>query len=989
MTAPTILLEAYLGGAWQDLTGSLLASHGRGIRISRGRANEAGSAQPGWCEFALESRTGEWTEGSPASHPDWAAGARVRVTVNGTVRFAGTISSPVTRWPDQEDALHAVTTVTATDVIADLAADELLVQPATLLLTGMGATALWPLDDPAGSTRARSAIAGVPPLELRTNLEFFPLDPQTLYGFGGSTPDGLRTGSWLGFTPTVDWQAWATPLDSWQLASDAVPLTLLGWHVRTAEPVGQPSLLWRLGDIGVWQLAGGAVRLDRYPLEATLAGATPLDTPVLLALVVTATTVTLHSSAGGSVSVANAAGSITPPWVEFGGSFNFVWDGDSALGSTGAWSTIATIPAEVSGGAVQDLAGRASGVWGAPVSAWLGAAVAAAGGPAVQVLGHDRVMLAPSTQGVSAAGIGDSLAEVAGAMWVADRVTGAPTWIDPRWVGPVVTIPGEAIDLDRLEWAADRSLRVTDVTSEGRLLASSGLTPRVTRDLAPLLRPLDLQGRADWLASTGAVMGAPRLGGTAIDLLTWPWEGTQVNLCANPSFEQTSGTVIARRNLATRPNPINTAGWFTNDPARFAPSYDASGGRRAGTGARKFVRQGSNDSVIASAYAVGMKDWTQTDRASITAGQTYTVTVYGKANVAHRGVVTVGTYDAAGVNVGSFTGSFYPNTAANQWGRAQVTFVAPAGATKCGIGNFQISTVSGDTSGGEQAWMCDALYERTSAALPYFGGTYSPDSDYVSSWGGTADDSQTVATVNLAVNATNAGSSEWFVFSSQQWARTGTRSLRIANISNMDGQGYAVVAGASDSLTGLGVTFVPGKTYTVLAYLNMVDAQFSPFSLARRIRVRGNLGAGNVEIALSDQPPNAPGTHEVRLTFTLPAGATSCYVLAYHGAPAGNSSVRWDDLMIVEGAYTGPWTPDTYPGVSDFLALDLRHRVRIPDPPPQVPGVLRTATVEGTEETIALDQWTIDFNLAPDPRGIWGDPVQGVLGAAAGNRYGT
>ena len=984
MTAPTILLEAYLGGAWQDLTGSLLASHGRGIRISRGRANEAASAQPGRCEFALESRTGEWTEGSPASHPDWAAGARVRVTVNGTVRFAGTISSPVTRWPDREDALHAITTVTATDVIADLAAAPLEDSVASLLVRGLAPSALWPLDDPAGSTQARSLVPGVPPLEFGTNLDGHPLDPQTLYHFGVSAPEGgPRTGSWLGLTPAVDgpplWHAWATPRGTRQLPSSAVPVTVLGWHTRTTAPLEVTTLLMRLGPIAVYQLTDGYLQLE-YASTATLAGATPLDTPVLLALVVTATTATLHSSAGGSVSVAVDPGAIDYPWFEVGASPSY---GDP--GSTGLWSNIATVPAVLSLADVRSLAGRAAASLGAPVSSWLGAAT----GETVQVLGYDHPMLAPATHGVSPAGIGDSLADVAGAMWVADRASDQPTWIDPRWVGPVTALPGEAVDLDRLEWAADRSLRVTDVTSEGRLLASSGLTPRVTRDLAPLLRPLDLQGRADWLASTGAVMGAPRLGGTAIDLLTWPWEGTQVNLCANPSFEQTSGTVIARRNLATRPNPINTAGWLTNDPARFAPSYDASGGRRAGTGARKFVRQGSNDSVIASAYAVGMKDWTQTDRASITAGQTYTVTVYGKANVAHRGVVTVGTYDAAGVNVGSFTGSFYPNTAANQWGRAQVTFVAPAGATKCGIGNFQISTVSGDTSGGEQAWMCDALYERTSVALTYLGGTYSPDSDYVSSWAGTADDSQTVATVNLAVNATNAGSSDWFVFSSQQWARTGTRSLRIANISNMDGQGYAVVAGTSASLTGLGVTFVPGKTYTVLAYLNMVDAQFSPFSLARRIRVLGNLGAGNVEIALSDQPPNAPGTHEVRLTFTLPAGATSCHVRAYHGAPAGNASVRWDDLMIVEGAYTGPWTPDTYPGVSDFLALDLRHRVRIPDPPPQVPSVLRTATVEGYEETIALDQWGLNLNLAPDPRGIWGDPVQGVLGAAAGNRYGT
>ena len=52
-----------------------------------------------------------------------------------------------------------------------------------------------------------------------------------------------------------------------------------------------------------------------------------------------------------------------------------------------------------------------------------------------------------------------------------------------------------------------------------------------------------------------------------------------------------------------------------------------------------------------------------------------------------------------------------------------------------------------------------------------------------------------------------------------------------------------------------------------------------------------------------------------------------------------------------------------------------------------MPAQLRVATVEGYEEIISLDEWSITLNTAPDPRGIWGDPVQGVLGAPADNRY--
>lgn len=973
MTAPTILLEAYLGGAWQDLTGSLLASHGRGVRISRGRANEAGSAQPGRCEFALESRTGEWTEGSPASHPDWAAGARVRVTVNGTVRFAGTISSPVTRWPDREDALHAVTTVTATDVIADLAADQLMVQPATLLLAGLGATALWPLDDPAGSTLARSLVPGVPPLEFGTNLDGHPLDPQTLYGFGVSAPEGgPRAGSWLGLTPAIDgpplWHAWATPQGTRQLPSSAVPVTVLGWHTRTTAPLEVTTLLMRLGPIAVYQLTDGYLQLE-YASTATLAGATPLDTPVLLALVVTATTATLHSSAGGSVSVAVDPGAIDYPWFEVGASPSY---GDP--GSTGLWSNIATVPAVLSLADVWSLAGRAAGLLGAPVSSWL----AAAAGEAVQVLGYDRPMLAPATHGASAAGVGDSLADVAGAMWVADRASDQPTWIDPRWVGPVTALPGEAVDLDRLEWAADRSLRVTDVTSEGRLLASSGLTPRVTRDLAPLLRPIDLQGRAEWLANTGGVMGSPRLGGVGVDLLTWPWETSQLNLAsANSGFEGVGSIIEIWRNHCL--NPRQVSGGSTSEfQIRYgwAPSY-LTGIVIPGSGLTTAARSTCPSNMTDPNQGVNWGGNVQLG-SPLTSGDwlNYPMTpdvpmkLFTWVRLGLSGNVTVRLryHDGAGNWVGASQSPLVVPLTAGVWTAVSVpSFTPPAGATHAVFGMF-LNATSGTFPAGVAYDQTGCCVTQQAAPAAWFDSGFSPDPDLTAYSVGTPDSSPSRLSGNAGLQSPGV---PWAVgagvkaFAAQSWAGHGVRSGRAVCFSP-DPDTTVRIAGAPNA---------SGQLYTVLLTLRSI----APTTVSVRFTSGGpevSLWSGTVD-----------GVQQVRATY-VGNGAADPRFHIYLPNVVG-AQVWWDDLAVVEGDYFGSWFPDALPGTADLLALDLRHRVRISDPPPQVPSVLRTTTVEGYEETIALDQWGLTLNLAPDPRGIWGDPVQGVLGAAADNRYGT
>lgn len=968
MTMPSVVVEAYLGGAWVTLTDDVRAVDR--ITIRRGRQNELARADAGTLTLALADDAGLYTEGGPAAHPEWTRGARVRVTVNGSPRFVGTVTSLRTRW--RATLQRAVTVVTATDVIADLATDQLMVHPATLLLAGLGATALWPLDDPAGSTLARSLVPGVPPLEFGTNLDGHPLDPQTLYHFGVSAPEGgPRTGSWLGLTPAVDgpplWHAWATPRGTRQLPSSAVPVTVLGWHTRTTAPLEVTTLLMRLGPIAVYQLTDGYLQLE-YASTATLAGATPLDTPVLLALVVTATTATLHSSAGGSVSVAVDPGAIDYPWFEVGASPSY---GDP--GSTGLWSNIATVPAVLSLADVRSLAGRAAASLGAPVSSWLGAAT----GETVQVLGYDHPMLAPATHGVSPAGIGDSLADVAGAMWVADRASDQPTWIDPRWVGPVTALPGEAVDLDRLEWAADRSLRVTDVTSEGRLLASSGLAPRVSRDLAPLLRPIDLQGRADWLANTGEVMGSPRLGGVELDLLTWPWETSQLNLAsANSGFEGVGSIIEIWRNHCL--NPRQVSGGSTSEfQIRYgwAPSYltgvviPGSGLTTAARSTCPSVMTDPNQGVGWGGSVQGLNPGTSGDWLNYPMTPGVPMKLFTKVRLGLSGDVTVRLryHDGAGNWVGASQSPLVVPLTAGVWTDVFVpSFTPPAGATHAVFGMF-LNATSGTFPAGV-AYDQTACCVTQKAAPAYFDSGFSPDPDLTAYSVGTPGSSPSRLSGNAGLQSPGV---PWAVgagvkaFAAQSWAGHGVRSGRAVCFSP-DPDTTVRIAGAPNA---------SGQLYTVLLTLRSI----APTTVSVRFTSGGSevsLWSGTVD-----------GVQQVRATYVGNGTANPRFHI-YLPSVIG-AQVWWDDLAVVAGDYAGAWFPDTLPGTADLLALDLRHRVRISDPPPQVPSVLRTTTVEGYEETIALDQWGLTLNLAPDPRGIWGDPVQGVLGAAADNRYGT
>lgn len=943
MTAPSITLEYYNGVAWVDLSSWLLVAAGQRVRISRGRSNEADSVKPGTCDFVLDNGDGRFTEDNPGSPfaPSWRRWARVRVTASGSVRFVGYVQSMRASWPFGIDTQSRVA-VSAVDAMAVLSASPMGMWSALAMAEACD-RALWPMDDLAGADQARSAVAGVSPLAV----DFWGTDDRdSVTTAGVSPPDGLDVPRAREFKPTQAETGIATVAAQLVGACPpALPHTLLMIVAPSEEvpPEWGGVTLARTDDLYLTQRPAGAIRLTRVAGgEATWtapAGTTELGKPTLIALVVTASSATLRTPLG-SGTVSRPLGPDRPGEVFFGASqYGGAWSG--TLGPIGCKA------GAMSEAEYRALADRVTpGV--APVSTWLQTAMWAAGlTDPVSVLGYDRPMRRPDAGDPFAAG--EQMADAAGAIWTAERATGLPTWLDHRYVGPVTAFEVEADS--GTSWGSDPSLYVTGGTTDGVPVAQRPGWPKVWREVPDLLPEPERSCRARWLAHSGDVMSSARLSGVELDLLTWPWADAQLNPVANPSFESTSGTVEVARNYFQNPN-LTTLNYIALNRADAVLSVSdgwavaqvtASPG--AGTNGIPFTssiepaNQVAGDSWAASfeveAEGIGAGSWTT--NAILYNG----VQLVSKVFDLHAGRQTV-----------------------------QIPAVTLAGA---GVSPLRMYVYFGGNATnwpvGSKIKVRRPLIWKAPAAglLPpaWWSGNHSPDPDLTPSWAGAVDNSDSILTAPGVANV-NAAPANVKTYSSTAWAKDGARSVRTDRIA----------PGATNHWTVFpSVPNVTGQLYTVLLCLRTVEPVPVAVLLDRTGLPSITFYSGSVD-----------GEVIVRGTFTGNAAGTNPRLGIQHNGTVGQ--VIWMDCYAaVEGDYAGGWFPDTLPGTADLLALDLRHRVRISDPPPQVPALLRTATVEGYEETVALDEWALSLNLAPDPRGIWGDPVQGVLGAAADNRY--
>jgi hypothetical protein len=389
-----------------------------------------------------------------------------------------------------------------------------------------------------------------------------------------------------------------------------------------------------------------------------------------------------------------------------------------------------------------------------------------------------------------------------------------------------------------------------------------------------------------------------------------PNTATYTNLATNPSFDTVSGTLTAyRTNLLTNPNLSAGLGSWT---AMGITSTPISGGRL-------FTAPNSDTQQAVYSGAIAIAAGTPVS-AKVTVGVPAGQPPLNFSLLVRDGPATHG--------VGPVAVATGTQTTLTFVGNAPSYTPAPGTTTRIDV------IVTGLVTGNQWVIYDNATVESIALDRPMFSGSSaSPDPDMTVAWTGTANASTSV--LNGADLAATFGG-----LRSTQWSRHGTSSVRRpGRITSNDS---SVVVASTTGGGGIGYQLQAGKTYTVLAWLRQDQALTgTPYSGgSRQISYVGQVG--NAPTVRSTQQANAAGVYEHRVTFTVNNTTDYAQVRLYNGTQAGNGDVWWDDLVIVEGTYTGGYFDGTYhddpdltvawngtPNASTSTALDTAQNTAI------------------------------------------------------------
>lgn len=168
MSAHTVVLEAFIDGAWVDVATEALTA--RKLQITRG-LTEQGELRPAKITWTFYDPTDKWRPTNPESPLYGLAGRNmpVRVTVDGSTRAYAEASS---FQPEQELGGPRMVNLTAEGLQRRLGLwTERLRSPLYRMLSAQPLCAYWPLEDGQDATAAASATSTAPAARV-VDVEF-------------------------------------------------------------------------------------------------------------------------------------------------------------------------------------------------------------------------------------------------------------------------------------------------------------------------------------------------------------------------------------------------------------------------------------------------------------------------------------------------------------------------------------------------------------------------------------------------------------------------------------------------------------------------------------------------------------------------------------------------------------------------------------------------------------------------------------------------
>lgn len=389
---------------------------------------------------------------------------------------------------------------------------------------------------------------------------------------------------------------------------------------------------------------------------------------------------------------------------------------------------------------------------------------------------------------------------------------------------------------------------------------------------------------------------------------------TQTNLMTDPSFELASGTAVVRTNLCANPSSeTGGANWGYYTPG----ATGSTSTRPTDGGYVGFAYYRATWSMAVTAQSGGVYVY----GIPLSAGSSVSASMYVRPSRARTVNLNIEYHDSTGAKVSTVSGSA---TAAPGGVWTRVVFnggTAPAGTATVTVTAYAQASdwAVGDTFDGDAA-----LVEAAPVVGSYFDGNTPAAGDFTYAWSGTANASQSVQTgAGLPI----APGTHAAAIQSSAWASTGGKSLRIIpngpNATTTDT--YARV-----DLKALGGA-VDGLTFTVLAKLHLPAPMTGPLQGGTQMRnlfVDITGGGGPTRYLGGASTPNSPnvaGDYIHRLTFTVPSvpgsPVTALGVRLYNGAAPGGGDVYWDDVVIVQGTYTGGYFDGSHASDTGWTAV--------------------------------------------------------------------
>ena len=359
--------------------------------------------------------------------------------------------------------------------------------------------------------------------------------------------------------------------------------------------------------------------------------------------------------------------------------------------------------------------------------------------------------------------------------------------------------------------------------------------------------------------------------GATTDALGWDygWSGT-----ANASTSTAKATaVVTRTNLVTNPNfETNVTGWT------------AGGATATRVTSESYLGTAAAQVSVSSIYGNIMSD-----KFAITASTTYTASGYIKAAAGVVVEFRLFEYDSSNNSLG--TNTFVTVTGNGAWQRVSVSRTMLSNGATASI------RIAGPTA--STVFYADAVLLEVSSTLgSYFDGSTGNSGDtYRTTWTGTANASTSTQS-GVAISGVTGASVAAIL--SKDWSSTGSQSLRLIP-TTVNNNARAQV----DIPTTVGVTY----TAKLRVRLN---AALTGTLQSRSRRISAYNSSLTTQLSTSAAAANAAGVTDLSTTFVATTSTTK--LLLDIGASAGNGSIWFDDLLVVEGTYVGPYfAGDTLP----------------------------------------------------------------------------